>query len=243
MYYADYFINGGFKSVEDGRMHPNGCSFEWQCCTGTYPQDVAEYANMLYYRDESGLYVSQYLASSVEFEAAGGKYVLENSSFYPKEKTLRFRLHADKAGEFAIRFRVPSWACGENNVRINGVLIKAAAVPDTWLTLEREWKDGDEVEIQYEFVLRFQPVDRYAPQIAALVYGPIVLVCDKMTLFSGDVKHPEEWIHPVQKDGYSFAFRTEPGHVQPYGHLTREFYPYYEVPQMEWYYMYNRILE
>lgn len=243
MYYADYFINGGFKSVEDGRMHPNGCSFEWQCCTGTYPQDVAEYANMLYYRDESGLYVSQYLASSVEFEAAGGKYVLENSSFYPKEKTLRFRLHADKAGEFAIRFRVPSWACGENNVRINGVLIKAAAVPDTWLTLEREWKDGDEVEIQYEFVLRFQPVDRYAPQIAALVYGPIVLVCDKMTLFSGDVKHPEEWIHPVQKDGYSFAFRTEPGHVQPYGHLTREFYPYYEVPQMEWYYMYNRIQE
>ena len=44
MYYADYFINGGLKSTEDGRLQDNGASFEWQCCTGTFPQDVAEYA-------------------------------------------------------------------------------------------------------------------------------------------------------------------------------------------------------
>ncbi|RKI82276.1 hypothetical protein D7V90_11680 [bacterium 1xD42-87] len=242
MYYADYFINGGFKSVEDGRMHPDGCSFEWQCCTGTYPQDVAEYANMLYYSDERGLYVSQYLASRVEFEAAGTDYILENNSFYPKEKTLRFTLHGERAGKFAIRFRVPSWACGRNTVRVNGVPTEAAAEPNTWLTLEREWKDGDEIEIQYEFVLRFQAVDDYAPEIAALVYGPVVLVCDKMTLFAGDMEHPKAWIQPIQKDGYSFAFCTKPGHVKPHAHLTREFYPYYEVPEMEWYYMYNRIL-
>lgn len=48
MYYADYFINGGLKSTEDGRLQDNGASFEWQCCTGTFPQDVAEYANLLY---------------------------------------------------------------------------------------------------------------------------------------------------------------------------------------------------
>ena len=242
MYYADYFINGGFKSVEDGRMHPDGCSFEWQCCTGTYPQDVAEYANMLYYCGDGGLYVSQYLASRVKFEAAGANYTLENCSFYPKEKTLRFKLYGEQKGKFAIRFRVPSWACGENIVSVNREHVTVSAKPDTWLTLEREWQDGDEIQIQYEFVLRFQPIDNYAPQIAALVYGPIVLVCNKMTYFVGDMQHPETWIKPVQKDGYSYAFRTEAGHVEPYGHLTREFYPYYEVPEMEWYYMYNRIL-
>lgn len=242
MYYADYFINGGFKSVEDGRMHPDGSSFEWQCCTGTYPQDVAEYSNMLYYRKDDGLYVSQYLASRVEFEAAGGKYTLENNSFYPKEKTLRFRLYGERTGKFAIRFRVPSWACGENTVSVNGERIVASAQPNTWLTLDREWKDKDEIQIQYEFILRFQPVDEYTPEAAALVYGPVVLVCDKMTLFAGDMKHPATWIKPIQKDGYSYAFRTEPGHVKPYGHVTRTFYPYYEVPEMEWYYMYNKIL-
>ncbi|MCM1122092.1 MAG: glycoside hydrolase family 127 protein [Eubacterium sp.] len=243
MYYADYFINGGLKSVEDGRMHDNGCSFEWQCCTGTYPQDVAEYANMLYYFDGDGLYVNQYLASKVNFKVAGADYTLENQSFYPKEKTLRFMLHGERAGKLAIRFRVPSWARGTNTVSINGEHVLVQAEPNTWLTLEREWQDQDVVEIQYEFVLRFEPVDTYAPQVAALVYGPVVLVGDKMTLYAGDIEHPQDWIEPIQKDGYSFAFRTKPGHVKPFEHLTREFYPYYEVPQMEWYYMYNRIME
>lgn len=241
MYYADYFLNGGFKSVEDGRMHENGCSFEWQCCTGTFPEDVAEYANMLYYQDDGGLYVSQYLASEVHFEINGDAFVLENGSFYPKEKKLHFILHGNEKKNFFLHFRVPSWASGKNRVWINGEAAEAAAKPNEWIDLERCWKEGDCVDIEYEFVLRFEPVDEYSPEVAALCYGPLVMVCDKMTLFEGDIQNPADWMEPVQKDGYSFAFRTRPGHVKPFSHLTRDFYPYYEVGEMEWYYMYNRI--
>lgn len=242
MYYADYFLNGGFKSVEDGRLHPNGTSFEWQCCTGTFPEDVAEYANMLYYQDETGLYVSQYLASKVRFAVEEAGFTLENTSFYPKEKKLQFLLHGEREKKFSLHFRVPSWASGTNRVWVNGALLDAAAKPDTWIALERCWKDGDRVEIEYEFVLRFESVDSYAPEVAALCYGPLTMVCDKMTLFEGNMEKPEEWMEPVQKDGYSFAFRTKPGHVKPFAHLTRDFYPYYEVGAMEWYYMYTKVL-
>ena len=88
MYYADYFLNGAIKTVEDGRMHANGASFEWQCCTGTFPEDVAEYSNMLYYHDRDGLYISQYLPCRVTFEIDGTEIQLENTSFYPKEKVI-----------------------------------------------------------------------------------------------------------------------------------------------------------
>lgn len=243
MYYADYFINGGLKSVEDGRMHPDGSVFEWQCCTGTFPEDVAEYANLLYYQDEKGVYVSQYLPSQVSFAANGKAFALENTSLYPKEKSLRFVVHGDGEESFALRFRVPSWATGKNEVRINGERAAVAAEPNTWAVLERSWKDQDVIEIDFTFVLRFEAVDSYAPEVAALCYGPLVLVCNKMTLFTGDMAHPEEWLEPVWKEGYSFAFRTKPGHVKPRSSLTRDFYPYYEVPMMEWYYMYNKILK
>lgn len=242
MYYADYFWNGGLKSVEDGRLHDNGCSFEWQCCTGTYPQDVAEYSNMLYYRDAEGMYVSQYLPSVVRFTVQGAEFSLENNSFYPKERQIRFVLHGQQEKEFALRFRVPSWAVGQNTVKINGDIVEATASPNTWIVLERCWKDNDLIEIEFAFPLRFESVDAYAPELAALCYGPLVLVCDKMTVFKGDIHDPESWIEPIQKDGYSFAFRTKPGHVRPFGHLTRDFYPYYEVPQMQWYYMYTKII-
>lgn len=249
MYYADYFVNGAFKSVEDGRLHDNGVSFEWQCCTGTFPEDVAEYSNMLYYFEHSkgnrhgctGLYVSQYLASRVSFRVDGADFTFENTSFFPKEKQLRFVLSCKEARSFPIRFRVPSWATGANMVRVNGEQIEMRVSPNTWLEIERCWENGDCIEISYEFLLRFAPVDTYAPEIAALCYGPLTLVCNKMTVFEGDIEHPYDWIEPIQKDGYTFAFRTKPGHVVPFRQLTREFYPYYEVPEMEWYYMYNKI--
>lgn len=267
MYYASYFSNGAVKSTEDGRLQDNGSSFEWQCCTGTFPQDVAEYANLLYYQGEKGLYVSQYLASCVSFTVGKSSYTLENTSFYPKEKQLRFRIHtaspvgslAQSGQEFSLFFRVPSWATGQNRVAVNGTCLTDGAdtctdgfteadspnsqriLPDTWLEIRRPWADGDEVELEFEFTLRFEAVDTYAPDLAALVYGPVILVCNKMTVFEGDIQRPQDWIEPVQKDGYSWAFRTRPGHVRPYAQLTRDFYPYYEVGEMEWYYMYNHI--
>ncbi len=121
---------------------------------------------------------------------------------------------------------------------------KALALADGWgecASLNRCWKEGNRVDMEFAFSLRFEPVDEYAPNVAALCYGPLTLVCDKMTLFEGDIKHPSDWIEPVQKEGYSFSFRTKPGHVKPFAHLTRDFYPYYEVGEREWYYMYNRI--
>ena len=241
MYYADYFINGGLKSVEDGRLQEDGTSFEWQCCTGTFPEDVAEYANMLYYKNEKGLYVSQYLASAVYVSIDGKQFSLRNESFYPKEKQLKFTVNSEKELKYAIHFRVPSWATGKNTVSINSEILNIDIKPNTWLTIERNWQDGDTITIEYFFVLRFEAVDSYAPNVAALCYGPIVLVCNKMTYFTGSMEHPSEWMEPFQKDGYSYAFRTKPGHVKPFGHLIREFYPYYEVPELEWYYMYNRI--
>lgn len=241
MYYADYFINGGIKSVEDGRLQEDGTSFEWQCCTGTFPEDVAEYSNMLYYKDETGVYVSQYLASTLHFTIGGKQFSLCNESFYPKERQLKFRVKSGEKQTFPIHFLVPSWASGENRVKVNDEILSIDSKPDTWLTIERCWQEGDFVEIDYSFVLRFETIDEYAANVAALCYGPVVMVCDKMTLFTGDLSNPNEWLEPIQKDGYSFAFRTKPGHVKPFGNLTREFYPYYEVPELEWYYMYNRI--
>ena len=130
---------------------------------------MAEYANLLYYHSEEGLFVSQYLPSDVTFSIGDKQVRLENTSFYPKEKELRFVVHAETPVTTARHFRVPSWATGSNTVCINKEKVNTSILPDTWLTLEREWKEGDEIIISFEFVLRFESVDSYAPEVAALV--------------------------------------------------------------------------
>ncbi|WP_162515377.1 beta-L-arabinofuranosidase domain-containing protein [Paenibacillus pinistramenti] len=266
MYYADYFLDGGLKSVEDRRLQENGEAFEWQCCTGTFPQDVAEYANMLYYRDQDGLYISQYLPSTVTWTQGSSLLALENHSDYPDTSRIRLRLavmenlnhpsddsssqtapspsasRQESSGprcSFRLRLRVPSWADGANTISVNGIRQSIACSPGEWAEIDRVWHDGDVVEADFPYRLYFTPVDEQNPGIAALSFGPLVLTADKMTLFEGEIDRPAEWIHPVP--GQPLTFMTLPGHVRPYAHLTRTFTPYYKVGEMEWYYMYNRI--
>lgn len=239
LYYADYFADGGMKSTVDRRLRAGGENFLWQCCSGTFPQDVAEYSNMIYYYDENSLYVSQYLPSSVEWERENGKVIVENFSDFPKHSTLRFRVSSPEGSCFALKFRVPAWADGANSVKVNGRVLDIAAVPNTWLVIQREWGEDDLVEIDYPFRLWFKAVDEQHPNLVALNYGPIVMVSTEMTILVGDREHPEEWILPVE--GEEMTFRTLPGHTGALEFVCRTFKPYYTYPENTWYFMYHRI--
>ena len=56
------------------------------------------------------------------------------------------------------------WKCLNNNeniVKVNGEIIECSTLPNTWIDLNRVWKDGDVITIDFEFVLRFEAVDEY----------------------------------------------------------------------------------
>lgn len=239
LYYASYFADGAMKSTYDRRLQAGGQNFVWQCCSGTFPQDVAEYANMLYYTDSGTVYVSQYLPSKFSWSRDGAAVTVENVSDFPRHDTVRLRIGVDRPLSFGLKLRVPEWATGANEVRLNGRLLDAAAAPNTWLTLERGWSDGDVVDVKFPFALKFQAVDEVNRDLVALTYGPIVLVSEDMTYLVGDREHPETWIKPVA--GEDMAFLTEPGHTGVYDFVRRKFVPYYTYPEDKWYFMYNRI--
>ncbi len=241
MYYANYFLDGAVKTVEDRRLQEGGQTFEWQCCTGTFPQDVAEYANLLYYYDEDSLYITQYLPSKVSWVHTGSLVTVENYSLYPEEESrIRLRIGTEQDTEFQLKLRVPSWASGLNSsIKVNGEALDITISANKWATISRVWKDGDIVEVEFPFALYFKAVDQVNPDIVALNYGPLVLVADTMTQFIGNAAEPSAWIHPAASKPDSFV--TDTGHVAGYDFLTRNFSPYYKVGAMQWYYMYNRI--
>lgn len=241
MYYANYFLDGGIKTTEDRRLQAKGENFAWQCCTGTFPHDVAEYANLIYYYNDSGIFISQYMPSVFEHNHNGIKIALECTTKFPDEGKMTFTIKTEKPVSLALHFRVPSWATGENSIAINGIPEETDIIPNNWAVVHGTWNDGDTIELEFPYSLYFRPVDKYNPDIVALNYGPLVLVSTEMTVLVGDVNHPEEWIHPVP--GEELTFETAPGHTGRYDFVTRKFVPYYKVGPMEWYYMYNRIFD
>jgi DUF1680 family protein len=111
---------------------------------------------------------------------------------------------------------------------VNDKPMGAKAVPGTYLKISRRWHDGDTVTVQFPMSLRFEPVDAQTPNLAALMYGPVMLVAmaGGEVNFQQDETHPENWIH--LQDADSLTFSTADGQVfRPFYLVTDEHYTTY----------------
>jgi hypothetical protein len=167
-YYADYRVGGSMKFYKVSR---------WSCCSGTYLQNVADYHNLIYYRDNESLYVSLFLPSEVTWGRPEGDVKLTQETSYPESDATMLRLDLRQPAAFALKFRVPEWT-RDASVTVNGTSLQVACKPGTWATIRRTWNSGDRVEIRIPLTLRMEPVDRQHPRRVAVVHGPAVLVYD-----------------------------------------------------------------
>jgi len=167
-YYSDYRVAGGLKV------------YRWDnftCCSGTYFQNMADYYNLIYYRDGSGLYINLYVPSEVTWSRQGNDIKVVQQTDYPLEETSTLSLDMNGSVDFTLNFRVPEW-CHDMSAKVNGAAVNAASKPGTWATLARTWNPGDKVEVRIPMRLRMQPVDRQHPDRVAVVHGPVVLALD-----------------------------------------------------------------
>jgi uncharacterized protein len=165
-YYSDYNFHGRKFYKED----------HWPCCSGTFPQVAADYRINTYFRDAGALYVNLYIPSTVRWTHDGAQVSLAQTSSYPFDSAVKFDLSLSKSAEFAIHFRIPSWALGAS-ISVNGKLAGAGvpALPGSFVKLRRTWKNGDRVELDLPMPLHLESIDERHPGTVALVSGPLVL--------------------------------------------------------------------
>ncbi len=168
-YYGDYRLSAGTKQFY---WH------EWPCCSGTYLQNVAEYHNLVFFRDPGAIYVNLYIPAEVAFLHEGANVRLTLETDYPEADTATVRLSLEAPARFTLRFRIPGWANGAS-IALNGSPLRIGAEPGRWASVEREWQSEDRVTITIPMSLRAVPVDAHHPDRVALMYGPVVLAQDE----------------------------------------------------------------
>lgn len=168
-YYADFRLAGGYKTYARST---------YTCCAGTYFQAVTEYVNLIYFKDASALYVNLYLPSEVKWQRPEGEVTVMQETGFPESEGVTLTLKMPRAMRFGLRLRVPGWAEGFGAI-VNGQAEGGfKASPGNWLGLDREWKDGDKVEIRLPLRFRYQAIDTKHPDRVAVLRGPAVYVQD-----------------------------------------------------------------
>jgi hypothetical protein len=145
------------------------------CCTGTGAEEFAKFADTIYFRRGSNLYVNQFIPSTLDWKGEG--FALEQITHFPHEQGTTLKIKSARPVERVIHVRIPGWTTQDARVKINGRPIEAMADPGSYLAIRQTWQDGDTIVIALPMELRQEslPGDE---SISAALYGPLLLAAD-----------------------------------------------------------------
>jgi DUF1680 family protein len=142
------------------------------CCVGTGMENHAKYGDTIYFHDDNTLYVNLFIASELSWPVKG--LVVRQEHTIPESDTASFNIKAKQPISLTLKLRHPAWATSGFVVKINGKKQKVSSSPSSYLSLTREWRDGDTLEVQMPMALHTE----YLPDVSneiAILYGPVVL--------------------------------------------------------------------
>ncbi len=142
------------------------------CCTGTGAEEFSKFNNTIYFHDDAGVYVNLFIASELDWPEKGLR--LTQQTKFPEQEGTTLTLRLQHPTMLALNLRIPYWAVQGGSVEINGERLAAFSNPSSYLSLTREWKDGDRVDLRLPMSLHVAPIPGDDTQ-PAIMYGPLVL--------------------------------------------------------------------
>eukprot|EP00937_MAST-01D_sp_MAST-1D-sp2_P001797 g1797.t1 len=192
---------GGLRKPWSSAINGN-----FPCCWGTLSETFAKLGDSVFFRaaDDSALFVSLFVASSVRWARAGagagevaGACEVTQSTAFPLANvdgsTTMLRVACDEgtaaARGWALRVRVPGWAtAGPNAITVDGKPVAGALlVPGAFATVPAPGGEGGAwgtplapttVAVTLPMSLRFEQLDDNRTEwagVGAIMYGPLLL--------------------------------------------------------------------
>jgi hypothetical protein len=212
------------------RKNFNSPEHDFWCCTGTGVENHGKYGDSIYFHNESQLYVNQFIGSQLDWKEKG--LTVRQETGFPEEEQSRLTLRCAAPVELEVKVRHPGWARRGFELAVNGEAMPAGN-PGGYVTIKREWKDGDRIEIKMPFELSEEGfADK--PERVAVLDGPLVLAAEMnmKKLSPGIVTQDRNWLgelHPVANEMATFeaAIFRIPGEEKPENLTLKPFYKLY----------------
>lgn len=164
--FATYFVP--LKPGSQKRYSNDYDSFS--CCHGTGLENHTKYGESIYFHDDSCLWVNLFIASELDWREKN--ITIRQETRFPEEPSTTLIING--SGMFDMKIRRPSWAGEGFSIKMNDVDQSIKAVPGSYLTIGRNWKDGDRISIRLPLEFRVE----YTPDVTdvgGIMVGPILL--------------------------------------------------------------------
>lgn len=172
------------------------------CCVGSGFENHAKYAEAVYYHNGDELFVNLFIPTVLSWKDKG--ISITQRTDFPKSETTSLTVSGN--GKFTMKLRYPSWS-GKAVVKVNGKKV-ATGKAGSYITIARNWKDGDKVEATFPMSVRAETAHGDASRVA-LLYGPVVLAGE---LGTEGMQSPAPFSDPKKyNDYYTYNYNIPDG--------------------------------
>jgi len=153
-----------------------GCA----CCPSNVVRFIPQVPGYLYATSPEGVWLNLYAANTAKVTLDAGQVALTQETDYPWSGAVKITVHPTAPASFAVNLRIPGW-CRGATAKVNGKKIEATPADNGYLTISRQWRAGDAIELDLPM-----PIERVVanPNVqadigrVALRRGPLVYCLD-----------------------------------------------------------------
>jgi hypothetical protein len=162
------------KSVEEIGFQIRPGSKEINCCSANAPRGFGMIAQWALMSDGRGLVLNWYGRSTMTARLGGTEVALEQQTDYPRDGRVLLKVSPKGELRFPLKMRIPAWSA-QTRVEVNGQAV-ADVRPGAYLVLDRSWKPGDAVRMDFDMSPHYWVGERECAGKVSIYRGPLLLV-------------------------------------------------------------------
>lgn len=173
------------------------------CCTANMHQGWPKYTARLWMSTkDNGLAVVSYSPCTLTTKVNDGEKVkVKVETHYPFKNNISIKLTLSKETSFPLKLRIPDW-CKEPKITVNGELLNGQVNESGYVTLDRIWKNNDQIELLFPMRITLHKRADFAVSITR---GPLVYalqIKEKWRKRSGNAPFSNMEVVPISSWNY-----------------------------------------
>ncbi len=183
--------NYTYQNPPNADQHQRWGWHDCPCCPPMFLKMMSAFPGFIYSYSANEIYVNLFAGSEAKLKLSEKQQVVvKQKTEYPWDGKVSIVVSPEKKSKFALKVRIPGWAVNKENplnlynsqvktpvsIQVNGKKVKAIPT-EGYVTINRVWKKGDQVELSLPMEPRFVFANDSVNDLKGLVAiasGPIV---------------------------------------------------------------------